>query len=88
MSLLTDCYFDMEGLALTLWNVLGSGKIRTDAEEERRRQIGENGRPSLSGNSWERNEDEKKICAALEKVAQELGTEHITAGQFFLFTPR
>ncbi|KAI5114609.1 hypothetical protein M0805_009720, partial [Coniferiporia weirii] len=28
---------------------------------------------------WMRNEEEKKVCAALEKVAKEVGTEHITA---------
>ncbi len=28
---------------------------------------------------WERTEDEKKMSAALEKVAKEVGTEHITA---------
>ena len=31
------------GMALAPWNVLGAGKIRTDAEEERRRQTGEKG---------------------------------------------
>jgi hypothetical protein len=30
---------------------------------------------------WERSPDEKKISAALEKVASEVGTKHITAGQ-------
>ena len=33
----------MEGMALAPYNVLASGKIRTDAEEERRRQTGEKG---------------------------------------------
>lgn len=28
---------------------------------------------------WERTEDEKKMSAALEKVAKEVGTAHITA---------
>ena len=32
-----------EGMALAPYNVLASGKIRTDAEEERRRQTGEKG---------------------------------------------
>ena len=30
---------------------------------------------------WERDEQEKKMSAALEKVAKEVGTEHITAGK-------
>ena len=32
-----------KGMALAPWNVLAGGKIRTDAEEERRRQTGEKG---------------------------------------------
>jgi aryl-alcohol dehydrogenase-like predicted oxidoreductase len=67
------------GLALAPWNVLAGGKLRTDAEEERRRVTGEQGRTVFG--SWERNEQEKNISAALEKVAKEVGTEHITAGK-------
>ncbi|KAJ7677890.1 aryl-alcohol dehydrogenase [Mycena polygramma] len=66
-----------EGLAITAWNVLASGHIRTDAEEEKRKATGEHGR-SLMG-PWERNENEKKVCAALEVVAKKIGAEHITA---------
>lgn len=65
------------GLALAPWNVLAAGKLRTDAEEQRRIESGEKGR-MLSGD-WLRNENEKKMSAALEKVAKEVGTEHITA---------
>lgn len=32
-----------EGLALAPWNVLAGGKLRTDEEEEKRRQTGEKG---------------------------------------------
>lgn len=32
-----------EGMAIAPYNVLAGGKIRSDAEEERRRQIGEKG---------------------------------------------
>ncbi|KAI0091508.1 aryl-alcohol dehydrogenase [NADP(+)] [Irpex rosettiformis] len=66
-----------EGLAIAPWNVLGAGKLRTDAEEERRRQTGEGGRGG-SG-SWERNETERKMSHALEKVAGEVGAKSITA---------
>ena len=31
------------GMALAPWNVLAGGKIRTDAEEQRRRETGEKG---------------------------------------------
>jgi aryl-alcohol dehydrogenase-like predicted oxidoreductase len=67
-----------EGLALAPWGVVGQGKFRTDAEEQRRRETGENGR-TLMRPDWERSETERKVSAALEKVAQEVGAEHITA---------
>ncbi|KZV59048.1 Aldo/keto reductase, partial [Peniophora sp. CONT] len=66
------------GLALAPWDAVGGGKIRTDAEEEARRKTGENGRTILSGN-WERNEDEKKMAATLEKIAGEIGAKSIQA---------
>ncbi|KAJ6506393.1 Aldo/keto reductase [Mycena vitilis] len=66
------------GLALAPWNVLASGKFRTDAEEEQRRATGEKGR-ALVNPEWERNEKEKKMSHALEKVAAEVGTKSITA---------
>ncbi|KAK7688911.1 hypothetical protein QCA50_007602 [Cerrena zonata] len=65
------------GMALAPWNVLAGGKIRTDAEEQRRRETGEKGRQMLT--SWERTEDQRKVCLALEKVAEEIGVESITA---------
>ncbi|KAJ7476894.1 arylalcohol dehydrogenase [Mycena galericulata] len=66
------------GLALAPWNVLGGGKFRTDAEEEQRRVTGEKGRMVMSPD-WERNENEKKMSRALEKVAGEVGTKSVTA---------
>ena len=66
------------GLALAPFNVLAGGRLRTDAEEERRLASGEKGRTVFS-KDWLRTEDEKKMSAALEKVAREVGTEHITA---------
>jgi aryl-alcohol dehydrogenase-like predicted oxidoreductase len=67
------------GLALAPWNVLAAGKLRTDAEEARRRETGEKGRTGLNPD-WERTEDQKKMSRALEKVAGEVGAESITAG--------
>lgn len=67
-----------EGLALSPWNVLASGKFRTDAEEERRRATGEHGRKMLNPN-WERTDTEKKASIALEKVARQVGTDSLTA---------
>ena len=67
------------GLALAPWNVLAGGKIRTDAEEERRYQTGENGR-TLHG-PWKRSETERGVCLALEQVAKEIGARSITAGE-------
>ncbi|EIN06102.1 Aldo/keto reductase [Punctularia strigosozonata HHB-11173 SS5] len=71
-------FLDQSGLALAPWNVLAGGKIRTDEEEQRRRESGEKGRTVLNPN-WERTEDERKVCKALEKVAAEVGAKHITA---------
>ena len=68
-------------MALAPWNVLAGGKIRTDEEEEKRRQTGEEGRTlALVPTNWERNEKEKTVCKALEKVAAEIGAKHITSG--------
>lgn len=68
----------VEGMALAPWNVLGAGKIRTDAEEERRRQTGEKGRTLINKN-WERTPEERKVCQVLEKIAAETGATSITA---------
>ena len=59
------------GLALAPWDVLGGGKFRSDAEEQRRRETGENGRTML-GPQWERTDSEKQMSYALEKVAKEV----------------
>ncbi|KAI0278766.1 Aldo/keto reductase [Russula aff. rugulosa BPL654] len=67
-----------EGLALAPWNVLGAGKIRSDAEEQRRRETGEKGRMTSSPN-WERTEEERKVCLVLQEVAKEVGVESITS---------
>ncbi|KAJ7071731.1 Aldo/keto reductase [Mycena belliarum] len=68
----------LEGLALAPWSVLAAGKLRTDAEEEKRRETGEKGRV-LSNPQWERNEKEKTMSQALEKIAAEVGAKSITA---------
>jgi hypothetical protein len=68
-------------MALAPWNILASGKFRTDEEEQRRRETGEKGRELFTA-GWERTENEKKVSHALEKVAKEVGASHITAGKF------
>ena len=65
-------------MALAPWNVLAGGKIRSDEEEERRAQSGDIGR-GVPGYEWRRNERERTMCAALAKVAEEIGAKHITA---------
>ncbi|KAF9530345.1 Aldo/keto reductase [Crepidotus variabilis] len=67
-----------EGMALTPWNILAEGKIRTDEEEEQRRQTGEKGR-TIMNPQWERTDEQKKVCKALEKVAKEVGIKSIQA---------
>ncbi|KAK0449006.1 Aldo/keto reductase [Desarmillaria tabescens] len=67
------------GMALSPWGVLGQGKLRTDEEEQRRRETGEKGRTTW-GPNWERTEVEVKVCRALEKVAAEVGAgNNVTA---------
>ena len=73
-----------EGLALAPWGVLGGGKIRSDAEEARRRETGEMGR-RLFNPEWERTEEERKVCLILEEVAKEVGVESITPGALALY---
>ncbi|EMD40252.1 hypothetical protein CERSUDRAFT_104075 [Gelatoporia subvermispora B] len=68
------------GLALAPWNVVAGGKIRTDAEEEARKQSNEQGRMWFHGSPGkERTEDERKVCAALEAVAKQVGASNIRA---------
>jgi len=67
-----------EGLALVPWGILAGGKIRTDAEEARRRESGEDGRTVFRSN-WERNEGERKVSHVLEEVGKEVGVEGVTA---------
>jgi aryl-alcohol dehydrogenase-like predicted oxidoreductase len=67
-----------EGLALAPWGVLGGGKIRTNAEEARRKESGEKGRMVFSPD-WERTPEEKKVCDVLEEIGKEVGTESITS---------
>jgi len=68
-----------EGLALAPWNVLAAGRLRTDKEEQQRIDSGEKGRTVFIGTDWLRNDNQKKMSYALEKVAGEVGAEHITA---------
>lgn len=65
-------------MALCPWNVLAAGKIRSTAEENRRRESGENGRQTFAGN-WERTPDQVKVCDVLEEIAKELNVKNITA---------
>lgn len=67
-------------MAIAPWNVLAGGKIRTDAEEQRRLESGEGGRTTFDGD-WKRTETERKVSQALEKVAQEVGAKSITSGK-------
>lgn len=77
-------------MALAPWNVLAAGRIRTDAEEQRRIESGEGGRSMFA--DWKRNEKERQVCLALEKVAAEIGAKNITSGisnlPFFSFSLR
>jgi len=76
---LSNC---VQGLALAPWDVLCGGRLRSDVEEEARRQNPQGARTSFTQDGkWERNEDEKKVSQALEKVATEVGAKSIQAGR-------
>ncbi|GJF00508.1 aldo/keto reductase [Phanerochaete sordida] len=66
-----------EGLAIAPWNVLGGGKIFTDAEERRRLESGEKGRTVYG--DWRRTPEERRVCAELEVIAKELSVQSITS---------
>ncbi|KAF4598933.1 NADP-dependent oxidoreductase domain superfamily protein [Pleurotus pulmonarius] len=69
-----------EGMALAPWNVLAQGRLRSDEEERKRHESGEGGRTFfVASGKWTRSEVEIKASHALEKVAKEVGTEHISA---------
>lgn len=72
-------YFVSLGMAIAPWNVLAGGKIRSDADEQKRLESGEGGRVFVDPD-WKRNEKERLMCQALEKVAQEVGAKNITSG--------
>ncbi|KAL0579706.1 putative aryl-alcohol dehydrogenase aad14 [Marasmius crinis-equi] len=65
------------GMALAPWGVLAGGKLRSDAEEKRRLESGEEGR-KLRG-PWERNPEQVAMSRALEKVAKEVGAKNNTS---------
>lgn len=65
------------GMALAPWDVLGSGKFQTKKAIEERKQRGEGLRSMLGANV--QTEEEEKMSAALEKVANEHGIESVTA---------
>ncbi|KAH9166649.1 NADP-dependent oxidoreductase domain-containing protein [Lactarius sanguifluus] len=67
-----------EGLVLAPWGVLAGGKIRTNAEEARRKESGEKGRTTFDP-EWERTLEQKKVCDVLEEIAKEVGTKSITS---------
>ncbi len=66
-------------MALAPWFVLAGGKLRSDEEERRRRETGENGRTYSSPN-WERSPVEVAASQALEEVAKEVGAKSVSAG--------
>ena len=73
---------DLLGMAIAPWGVLAGGKLRSDEEEQRRRETGENGRTFFSSNGqWERSAEEKAMSAILDKIAKEVGTKHLGAGK-------
>ena len=65
------------GMALAPWDVIGGGKFQTKKALEERKKNNE-GLRSIMG-SGDQTEQEEKISAALEKVANEIGDVSISA---------
>lgn len=65
------------GMALAPWDAIGGGKFQTKKQLEERKKNNE-GLRSMMG-SGDQNENEEKISAALEKVANAHGLESPTA---------
>ncbi|KAF2861570.1 aryl-alcohol dehydrogenase [Piedraia hortae CBS 480.64] len=59
------------GMAIAPWDVIGGGRFQTKKQMEERQKSGEGIRTMLGGS--EQSENEKKVSAALEEVANELG---------------
>lgn len=70
----------MSGMALAPWDVLARGKFRTEAEAQFQIAAGDKGRIAFGSEKLEASEDEKKVSAALEKVAADVGANSIQAG--------
>jgi aryl-alcohol dehydrogenase-like predicted oxidoreductase len=71
------------GMAIVPWSVLAGGRLRSDADEKKREESGEGGR--ALGPDWKRNDNERKMSAALEKVGQEVGCASVSAGRIYQF---
>jgi aryl-alcohol dehydrogenase-like predicted oxidoreductase len=66
------------GMAIAPWGVLGGGKLQTEKQMEERKAKGEGIRNHAGGRvDTEQTENEKKMSAALEKVADEVGVDSI-----------
>lgn len=63
--------------------MLAGGKIRSDADEQHRIESGEGGR-TVASSEWKRNEMEREVCRALEKIGADVGAKHITSGTSIL----
>lgn len=71
-------------MAFAPWNVIAGGKLRSDAEEQKRIESQEGGRTFYG--DWRRSEAEQKVCQALGKVAEEVGAMSVTSGMHFTTT--
>ncbi|THU83563.1 arylalcohol dehydrogenase [Dendrothele bispora CBS 962.96] len=67
------------GLALSPWNVLAGGKLRTDSEEKAHADARKKGDGRQFPGAAERNEKEIAMSRALEKIAREVEAKSIRA---------
>lgn len=70
-----------EGMALAPWDVLATGRIRSDEQDKAYKESKEKGRTGWSAEGTERREQDIAMCNALEKVREEVGAGTIQAGE-------
>jgi aryl-alcohol dehydrogenase-like predicted oxidoreductase len=64
-----------EGLAIAPWGVLANGRLKPNAEFQKRQQTGEKGRELM----WERTPDEVERCQKLEEFTKKIGAKRMTS---------
>ena len=69
-------------MAFAPWNMLRSGRLRTDQEEQEREKNGVARRTGFLSAEWKRTNEEKAMVSVLEKIAGDVGAKDIRGGKY------